>query len=43
VAEVPEGRAELERVARRDPGRGLAVGDQAGKGLVQFLGVQGRA
>jgi hypothetical protein len=43
VAEVPEGGAELQRVARRAPGRGLAVGDQAGEGLVPLLGVQGRA
>src|ERR1022692_5092849 len=40
VAEVPEGGAQLERVARRAPGRGPAVGGQAGDGLVEFPGVQ---
>ena len=43
MAEVPEGGAELERVARRAPGRGLAVGGQAGEGLVPLLGAQRRA
>ncbi len=43
MAEVPEGGAELERVAWCAPGCGLAVGDQAGEGLVQLLGAQGRA
>ncbi len=43
MAEVPEGGAELERVARRAPGCGLAVGDQAGEGLMQLLGAQSRA
>ena len=43
MAEVPEGGTELERVLRRAPGRGLAVGDQAGEGLVPLLGLQGRA
>jgi hypothetical protein len=40
---MPEGGTELERVLGCAPGRGLAVGDQAGEGLVQFLGVQRRA
>src|SRR4029077_15493948 len=43
VAEVPEGGAELERVLRRAPGCGLAVGHQPGEGLMPFLGVQCRA
>jgi hypothetical protein len=43
VAEVPEGGAELERVARCAPGSGLAVGDHPGKGLMQFLSAQRRA
>jgi hypothetical protein len=33
VAEVPEGDAELERVARRASGRGLAVCDHTGSRL----------
>src|ERR1700733_9020713 len=43
VAEVPERGAELKRVLRR-PARGRpAVGDQAGDGLVELFGVQGRS
>ena len=43
VAEVPEGGAELERVLRCAGRRGLAVGGQAGEGLVELLGLQCRA
>src|ERR1700683_1724607 len=43
MPEVPERGAELQRVFRRAPGRGLAVGDQAGQVLVELLCEQGRA
>src|ERR1022692_145934 len=37
---MPEGGSELERVARRAPGRGPAVGGQACDGLVELLAPQ---
>src|ERR1700722_18347561 len=37
---MPEGGAELERVAGRAPGRGSAVGGQAGDGLVELPAAQ---
>src|SRR5580658_6789114 len=40
---MPERGAELERVAGRAPGCGLAVGDQAGESLVPLLGAKRRA
>jgi hypothetical protein len=43
VAEVAEGGAELERVLGRVPGRGLAVGYQAGDSFVKLPGEQCRA
>jgi hypothetical protein len=43
VAEVPEGGTELERILGRAPGRGLAVGHQAGDSFVKLLGEQCRA
>ncbi len=43
VAEVPEGGAELERVPRRAPWGGLAVGHQTGDSFVKLLGEKRRA
>src|SRR5580704_15748169 len=40
AAEMPEGGSQLERVARRAPGRGPAVGGQARDGLVELLAPQ---
>src|ERR1700689_3752316 len=40
VAEVPEGGAEPERVPWRAPGRGPAIGYQAGHRLVELLAAQ---
>ena len=42
MAEMPEGGAELERVARRSPGRGPSVSGQVGDGLVELPGTQRR-
>ena len=42
VAEVPEGGAELQGVLGRPPGGRPPVGHQAGQGLVELLGVEGR-